>query len=550
MGRESGGGLRRYYVWEPRQRGISIRLKLDTLDRIRATMQEAPPTAPQRGLEVGGVLLGRVLDPDQRTIVVEDFEQVPCEHRRGPSYFLSGRDRQVLKKRLWRLAARRDVQPVGFFRSHTRAGLYLDEDDFSAARDYFAGPLSVFLLVRPSDSDTPVAGFFFWEEGDIHRSSTCLSFPFDRSALEFGDHPLIEEPTGPARDGAKPAAPRAARRPAAAASWPQPLSWRSISTAFASAAAVILLMAGIVTWQRTSTTPLSASLGLAVERAGSALRLVWNRNHPAVRDADRGVLLVKEGAAERRIEIPKEQLSTGSMYVKAAPDMDVRLDVYDGKKPVSESLTVVPEAAPQRQRADSGTRAVELPIRAPLDPAVSKRRPRRFTPPSQNLTADRSRLLEFPQLPAPTSFQTPLMLGSLPSKPPQSAVFAEPVAPSILSRVVEKIPGLRRIQRNRYKAGERFQPARVVHKVTPPPASRASEEGEPIDVKILIDKNGRVKEAELVSKTHDRALADMTLRAANQWRFEPARLNDRPTSSEMILHFQFGGNEAPVQAGR
>ena len=547
MGREPVGGSRRYYVWEPRERGISIRLNLDTLDRIRAGTEQPLAASPKRGLEVGGVLLGRVLDPELRTIAIEDFEAVPCEHRRGPSYFLSGHDRQILQKRLWRLAARRDVQPVGFFRSHTRAGLYLDEDDFAIAKDYFAGPLSVFLLVRPSASETPAAGFFFWEEDDIHRSSTCLSFPFDRSALEFGDHPLIEEQAVPARGGSEPPA----RRPTGASSWPQPLAWRSISTAFASAAAVILLMAGIVRWQRNLSTPLSASLGLAIERAGSALRLVWNRDNPAIRDADRGVLVVKESGTERRIDIPKDQLSSGGMYVKGAPDMNVQLDVYGGKKPVSESLTVVSEATPQGPRVGSASRAIEVPGRAPLEPTSSRRHPRRFTPPVESQTADRSRLLESPQITAPTSFQAPpLMLPSVNSKPPRSAVFMEPVPPSVLSRMVEKIPGLRRLQRNRYKAGERFQPPRAVHKVTPPQPVRATEEGEPIDVRVLIDKNGHVKEAELMSKTRDRALADMTLRAANQWRFEPARLNDKPTSSEVILHFQFSGNPAPVRAAR
>jgi len=43
--------------------------------------------------------------------------------------------------------------------------------------------------------------------------------------------------------------------------------------------------------------------------------------------------------------------------------------------------------------------------------------------------------------------------------------------------------------------------------------------------------------ARVVTKHSD--LADESLAAAQQWRFTPAFKRDKPTSSEMLLHFRF-----------
>src|SRR5207248_6969255 len=39
---------------------------------------------------------------------------------------------------------------VGYWRSHTRPGLYLDQEDYSVILTYFSNPSQVFLLVKPS----------------------------------------------------------------------------------------------------------------------------------------------------------------------------------------------------------------------------------------------------------------------------------------------------------------------------------------------------------------------------------------------------------------
>src|ERR1039458_5120248 len=97
--------------------------------------------AGPRGNEIGGILLGRTLPGFGRAVMIEDFELAPCEHLRGASYTLSPKDKRLLGTRLARRAAR---QVVGYFRSQTRPGLYLDQDDFAVFSQYFPEPWQVF----------------------------------------------------------------------------------------------------------------------------------------------------------------------------------------------------------------------------------------------------------------------------------------------------------------------------------------------------------------------------------------------------------------------
>ena len=77
-----------------------------------------------------------------------------CEHWRGASWTLSPKDRLKLGERLRRRQWPAPLEPVGCFRSHTRPGLYLDQDDFGVFSQFFSDPNQVFLLVRPAPGAT------------------------------------------------------------------------------------------------------------------------------------------------------------------------------------------------------------------------------------------------------------------------------------------------------------------------------------------------------------------------------------------------------------
>jgi protein TonB len=175
-----------YYLWKVERCPIRVLLSASVVDRLGATIEQAPQSSEpeDRKMEVGGLLLGYAEGGE--TVVIEDFREIPSEHRRGASFDFSPRDRRVLARELTVLGGR----VVGYFRSHTRAGLYLDQGDNDIATEFFPGPSRVFLLVKPHAEGAPTAGFFVWEDGEIDRRQSPMTFPFDCSLLSPEEIPV------------------------------------------------------------------------------------------------------------------------------------------------------------------------------------------------------------------------------------------------------------------------------------------------------------------------------------------------------------------------
>src|SRR5687768_11507286 len=130
-----------YYLWSLEGKPVSVHLSLDV---VHALQPPARYSDGDRPVEHGGVLLGRVRHVNDSYIVsVDSVEVIPCEHARGASWTLSARDKQALLRRIRRQHGSLTV--VGWFRTHTRAGLYLDQHDFSLFTEFFAQPSSVSL---------------------------------------------------------------------------------------------------------------------------------------------------------------------------------------------------------------------------------------------------------------------------------------------------------------------------------------------------------------------------------------------------------------------
>jgi protein TonB len=82
---------------------------------------------------------------------------------------------------------------------------------------------------------------------------------------------------------------------------------------------------------------------------------------------------------------------------------------------------------------------------------------------------------------------------------------------------------------------------RVIERVMPlypEPAKRARRTGRVI-VKAVIDATGRVRDAEVLSRRLGFGLEESALKAVYQWRFEPARLGDRPMAVYFNLTVDF-----------
>lgn len=160
------------YVWEDPGDSIMVQVSLDLVERLGAAVHQGLGPG-LRGVEIGGILLGRMLPGLGRAVLIEDFEPVACEHLRGGSYTLSPKDRRLLGLRLARRGPR---QVVGYFRSHTRPGMYLDQDDFTVFSQYFPDTGQVFLLVAPATEGAATGGFFFGRKATSIADRPTASF--------------------------------------------------------------------------------------------------------------------------------------------------------------------------------------------------------------------------------------------------------------------------------------------------------------------------------------------------------------------------------------
>jgi hypothetical protein len=305
-----------YYEWPAPGAPFSIQLSFDVIDRLEADIRRSQQGARGRPVETGGVLFGR-LGAGGRALYIDDYKPVKCEHRRGASFTLSGADRRRLDRAL------RKGQVAGFYRTHTRPGLYLDQDDYALIESSFCNPHDVFLLLRPNAEGPAAGGFFFWEEDSIHRQSTFLEFPFRSSEIR----PKVEA-AQPAR---------------------KPVRFRHRMRAMQRATVIAgLTLAGLFAAHRmpkplprdtAASLPADAAPALWVERRGSDLQVGWDRGAPAVLRAREGVLRITDGEFHEDLHLDRSHLrETGLTYTPLSNQVTFRLELDGGRVAVTESF--------------------------------------------------------------------------------------------------------------------------------------------------------------------------------------------------------------------
>jgi hypothetical protein len=429
--------------------------------------------AEGRGIETGGILLGHSRKSGEGYVVsVEDFEPLGPEHTSGASWSLSRSGLRMLEARLRRFKAKNgEPGVVGWYRTHTRPGLYLDQRDYYLFRDFFLQPEAIALVIRP-DKPEPVAGFFFWEDGDIERSRTYKSFPFSGAALMKSG----------ALTGTAAVAPVAVRGTHAAPSPKAP----SHPPGSAPRAA---------TWRRAAL--------LAPIAVGIALGVFWDprplrRNKPV----DVSDLKSRDREQERAV-------------FEAPPPPQPSSDVYT-PPPEDPNDPSAGEAKPVRPR-----RRLVVPVRT-----------NRHTPEPQ---LD----VQAPVISASARFEA---LPPARHVLPRATATIEPVKFSAFRRAVGSIPGFGFLKRRKHSGDEDFVPAKAVREVHPL-SPEALVQPTPVRIKIAVGASGEVERADLMTRSVEPRIAGLALDAARKWRFEPAKLDEKPIASELVLNFQFGANE-------
>jgi proteasome lid subunit RPN8/RPN11 len=371
-----------FYTWEVEGKPVVVRLELDLVDRLLKEVLRGFGLVPRRGVEMGGILLGTVHGSDGRlTVHVEDFEPVLCQHTKGMTWVLSESEETRFEETLsrWNRKEGRRTCAVGFYRSHTREGLRLSQEDLSLLESYFPEPSAIALLIKPFATRTSVGAIFFREDGHVRSELSYREFPFRRAELSgevppeaARSAPELNRPqingtphrppvSPPVRRAELPEAP-----PAPVAAPPlvpdalrfglpggrrdgqtgklHKTGWVWVPLSF------IFLLLGTVLGLQVSMSVKTQSpaafrqdaytLGLTVTPSGETLHLRWDRHSPAVQASSRGTLSIIDGGVEKVVSLDITQLQTGGViYRRATGRVRFRLEV-NARERVSVAETV------------------------------------------------------------------------------------------------------------------------------------------------------------------------------------------------------------------
>ncbi len=346
--------------WEAEPHSLVVYYTNAVMEEIRRAAMEGLRKVPRRGLEVGGVLFGT---HEGNEIRITRWRTIECEHAEGPGFALSASDEEGLRQLLDE--AEKDPElgkltPLGWFRTRTRGGVCLSEDDVKLHDRFFPEPWQVILVLRPYLYDPAQAGFFLREaDGSIGMESSSREFllenkqrrlplGFDPSQAvqrpaegEGAPHPVPRLPLAPGREAYTPPGTIAAagERPVKPSRW-----WRAGSVVAVAAAAALTLYLAVPVLETGGRT---SALDLEVRNVGDQLLLEWNPRAPAVANAVAASLAIVDGDTQRRVQLTPEELRSGSLtYQRQGGDVQFRLRLeFPEGEPLTE-LTRFLGAAP------------------------------------------------------------------------------------------------------------------------------------------------------------------------------------------------------------
>ena len=337
--------------WVVPESPVDVEYSLVVIDEIRQVVADGFQRLQRGGIEVGGVLYGTRAE---RMVKVTAMREIACEHARGPTFHLSDNDRAALAAQLTRDkedSRLQGLQVVGWFLSHTRSDVTLQQSDLETYSAFFPEPWQVTMVVHPGRAGTMRAGFFVREpDGSVkgERSYQEFNFPdriagaLDRSprrqSLESaGERPPVSR--YPARAEAMealdvpepvvqndvPTFGQSSRTTPQYAPYPntrRKIPWAIIAVV---AAALVLAVLGLrFLGPQLHVEPLS--LGV-IERDGQ-LQIQWNHSSQSIIGASAGTLDIVDGGEKRSIPLNRTELAQGSLtYMRRSGDVEVRLAV-------------------------------------------------------------------------------------------------------------------------------------------------------------------------------------------------------------------------------
>jgi hypothetical protein len=348
-------------TWVVPESPINIEYSLVVLDEIRRAVTEGVQKLSRGGMEVGGVLYGL---REGETVCLLATRPIVCEHARGPAFQFSDKDRAALVSQLGQSSDDPHIAGfvcVGWFVSHTRAGIQLTESDLEIYNSFFTEPWQVTLVVRPGRGMSMRAGFFIREfDGTLRTESSYQEFAFPDRLGALMDRPSRSDPVMPERRAGPPPLrapePRIEPRPeprlksqmdASSAAMPAYDSYSAppeIETEpeapyedseapkkkwiWLLVWALCLAGLGYSGWRYFIPRPQTEPIGLTLAEKDGVLQVQWNHAARPVAAATGGSLDIADGKESRSINLSPSDLASGSFaYRRSTGDIEVRLTI-------------------------------------------------------------------------------------------------------------------------------------------------------------------------------------------------------------------------------
>jgi hypothetical protein len=429
---------RHHCLWEVPDGHVAIYLSFSVVDAINAAIEEATATAPVRGAEIGGFLIGKAEQRQQLTVWIDSMEPVPCGYERGPSFRMDGEELES------------PPGAVGYFRSHTRRDLFLGPDDQALIDLHFSKPENVFLLIKPFKTRPNLGGFFYSKDGKVNLAASPREFPFHRRELGGGEPQIA--PAAISRAAPPSPSPAAFDK---AEDLPQPLEaekqrpvmlWAMLAfLGFAASGSIAYLL-----FERTKPTsaasrPSASTLGLTASEGERDIRLGWDRQSPSIRQATRGTLEIREGSFQKSLDIDADQLRSGSIIysrpVAITDTVAFRLRLFfEQGPPLSESVQLVSSRPVLPAAALSEPPAVLLDRTKPAPQTAATLVPKTAALPSQvPVNVPKAEAKREPALDPPKSISPPPETPKIPS-PQRAAVTKKASPPQIVKPPAQTSP--------------------------------------------------------------------------------------------------------------
>lgn len=344
----------KFGTWVVPKSPVDVEYSLVVIEEIRQVVADGFQRLQRGGIEVGGALYGT---REGRTVRILAMREIACEHARGPTFHLSDNDRAALTAQLERDSEDMRLEGlavVGWFLSHTRSDVTLQQSDLDTYSAFFPELWQVTMVVHPGRAGAMRAGFFVREpDGTVNGERSYQEFNFperlagaldrtprDRRPLvdsppadrpSSGRYPLQQEAADPREPSDEPRlrydAPLFGQPSHEGPQYSYPNTGRKIPWAIIGvvAAALLAAVAGLkYLGPQLNAEPLS----LAVIEENGQLQIQWNHAARSILNAAGGTLEIVDGQDKRDIPMNRSELAQGSFtYARQSGDVQVRLTV-------------------------------------------------------------------------------------------------------------------------------------------------------------------------------------------------------------------------------